>query len=351
MLVDHATFTVRSGKGGDGSNSLHHAKGLVKGGPDGGDGGNGGDVVFVGDPHLDTLASYARRRLITAQDGEKGRKKSCYGKRGETLELKLPLGCQVFDASSGELLVDIVSADQRFVVAAGGKGGRGNIHFATPTHQTPREFEEGGEPVEVEVRLELKLIADVGLVGLPNAGKSTMLSRVSKARAKIADYPFTTLGPQLGMIDLPGERRLVVADLPGLIEGAASGAGLGHDFLRHVERTSFLLHLLDAAPPDGSNPAENYRAIRHELSSFSPLLLEKRELIALNKIDLIDENERESFIKTMALELGLPEGERPMTVSGATGLGVRELLEACWNEVRRSKDGGLKSGSSAWSTG
>lgn len=348
MLVDHATFTVRSGKGGDGSNSLHHAKGLAKGGPDGGDGGNGADVVFVGDPHLDTLASYARRRLIVAEDGENGRKKSCYGKRGETLELPLPLGCQVYDTSTNELLVDIVAEKQRFVVAAGGKGGRGNIHFATPTHQTPREFEEGEEPVELEIRLELKLIADIGLVGLPNAGKSTMLSRVSKARPKVADYPFTTLGPQLGMIDLPGERRLVVADLPGLIEGAASGAGLGHDFLRHVERTSFLLHLLDAAPPDGSSPADNYRSIRHELSSFSPLLLEKRELIALNKIDLIAEDEREAFISRMAHELGMPEGERPMVVSGATGQGVRELLEACWVEVQNSKDGGLKSGSTGW---
>jgi len=351
MLVDHATFTIRSGKGGNGSNSLHHSKGLVKGGPDGGDGGNGGDVVLVGDPHLDTLASYARRRLITAPDGENGRKKECYGKRGEALELPLPLGCQVFDTATGELLVDIVSPDQRHVVAEGGKGGRGNIHFATPTHQTPREFEEGGEPVELEIRLELKLIADIGLVGLPNAGKSTMLSRVSKARPKVADYPFTTLGPQLGMIDLPGERRLVVADLPGLIEGAASGAGLGHDFLRHVERTSFLLHLLDASPPDGSSPADNHRAIRHELSSFSPLLLEKRELIALNKIDLIPEDEREEFIDRMASELGMPEGERPMVVSGAIGLGVRELLEECWVEIQNSKSGGLKSKSSGWGAG
>jgi GTP-binding protein len=351
MLVDHATLTVCSGKGGDGSNNLHHAKGVAKGGPDGGDGGNGGDVVLVGDPHLDTLASYARRRLITAEDGEKGRKKACYGKRGETLELPLPLGCQVFDTSNDELLVDVISEGQRFMVAAGGKGGRGNIHFATPTHQTPREFEEGGEPVELEIRLELKLIADIGLVGLPNAGKSTMLSRVSKARPKVADYPFTTLGPQLGMIDLPGERRLVVADLPGLIEGAASGAGLGHDFLRHVERTSFLLHLLDAAPPDGSSPADNHRLIRHELSSFSPVLLEKRELIALNKIDLIPEDEREDFIDQMARELGMPEGERPMVVSGATGLGVRELLEACWSEVQNSKNGGLKSDSSGWGVG
>ena len=333
MLVDHATIRVRSGRGGDGSNSLHREKFVPKGGPDGGDGGKGGDVILVGDPHLDTLAGFVRRRLLAAEDGEPGRKNECYGRAGEDLMVPLPLGCQVFDEDDGALVVDLTEAGQRFVIARGGRGGRGNVHFATPTHQTPREFETGGEPVERSLRLELKLIADVGLVGLPNAGKSTMLSRISKARPKVADYPFTTLGPQLGMIDLPGERRIVVADLPGLIEGAADGAGLGHDFLRHVERTTLLLHLLDAAPPDGSDPAENYHRIRHELGSFSPVLAEKPELIALNKIDLVPTGERERFVERIAGAVGCPKGTRPLVVSGASGEGVRALLESCWSRL------------------
>jgi GTP-binding protein len=219
----------------------------------------------------------------------------------------------------------------------GGKGGHGNVHFATPTHQTPREFEEGGEPVERRLRLELKLIADVGIVGLPNAGKSTMLARVSQARPKVADYPFTTLVPQLGMVDLPGERRLVLADLPGLIEGASGGAGLGHDFLRHIERTSVLLHLIDAAPPDRSDPVANYQAIRAELANFSPVLAEKPELVALNKIELVPEEERGAFVERIAGAIGFSKGERPLSVSGATGEGVREMLEACWNTLLDSR--------------
>lgn len=351
MLVDHATILIRSGKGGDGSNSLHREKFIPKGGPDGGDGGKGGDVVLVGDPHLDTLAAFARRRLLKAEDGTPGSKNECYGRSGEDLLVRLPLGCQVFDDRSGELIVDIVEAEQTFVAAHGGRGGRGNVHFATPTHQTPREFEKGGEAVERTIRLELKLIADVGLVGLPNAGKSTMLSRVSQARPKVADYPFTTLGPQLGMIDLPGERRLVIADLPGLIEGAASGAGLGHDFLRHVERTTVLLHLLDAAPPDGSDPAANYHAIRHELASFSPILAEKPELVALNKIDLIPQDQRDSFIERVAGAIGFPRGTRPHLVSGVSGEGVHELLESCWNELSGVREQGRRPARDAWGAG
>lgn len=346
MLVDHTIITVRSGRGGRGSNSLRREKYIPKGGPDGGDGGDGGSVVFVGDAHLDTLAPFARRRLFKAESGRNGSGKECYGRRGADLELPVPLGCQVHDEDTGELIADIVHADQRFLAAAGGKGGRGNIHFATPTHQTPTEFEEGGEPVERRLRLELKLIADVGLVGLPNAGKSTMLSRISHAQPKIADYPFTTLVPQLGMVDLPGERRLVVADIPGLIEGAAGGAGLGHDFLRHIERTTILLHLLDCAPPDGTDPIENYRTIRNELATFSPELAEKPEVIALNKVELLDPSERETFVEQVAGKLGYPRGERPLLVSGATGEGVREVLETCWERLAetRSRREGARDG-------
>ena len=350
MLVDHATILIRSGKGGDGSNSLHREKFVPKGGPDGGDGGKGGDVLLVADPHLDTLAAFARTRLLAAEDGAAGRKNECFGRSGEDLVVRLPLGCQVFDEQNGDLIVDLVEPEQSFVVAQGGRGGRGNVHFATPTHQTPREFEKGGEAVERSIRLELKLIADIGLVGLPNAGKSTMLSRVSQARPKVADYPFTTLGPQLGMIDLSNDRRMVVADLPGLIEGAASGAGLGHDFLRHVERTTFLLHLLDAAPPDESDPANNYHTIRHELASFSPVLADKPELIALNKIDLIPEEQREAFIERVAGAIGFPKGERPMLVSGVSGEGVRPLLESCWTQLQLMRDAGKSSLPGAWNS-
>ena len=337
MLVDHTTISVCSGRGGRGSSSLRREKYIPKGGPDGGDGGDGGSVVFVGDAHLDTLAPFARRGNFKAESGRNGASKECYGRRGADLELPVPLGCQIFDEAGDQLLADIVHPDQRFVVAPGGKGGRGNMHFATSTHQTPTEFEEGGEPVELRVRLELKLIADAGLVGLPNAGKSTMLSRISHAQPKIADYPFTTLVPQLGMVDLPGERRLVVADIPGLIEGASGGAGLGHDFLRHIERTSLLVHLLDSTPPDGSDPVQNYRTIRNELATFSPELAEKPEIIALNKIELVDADEREAFVEQVAGQLGFPRGERPLVVSGATGEGVRELLEACWTRLAETK--------------
>ena len=348
MLVDQTLITVRSGRGGNGSNSLRREKYAPKGGPDGGDGGDGGSVLLIGDQHLDTLAPFARRRLLKAESGQNGMKKACYGRRGADLELPVPLGCQVFDAETGELLVDITRPDQRYVAARGGKGGRGNIHFATPTHQTPVEFEEGGEPVERQLRLELKLIADVGLVGLPNAGKSTMLSRISHAQPRIADYPFTTLVPQLGMVDLPGERRLVVADIPGLIEGAADGAGLGHDFLRHIERTTLLLHLIDCAPPDGSDPVENYRTIRNELATFSPALAEKPEVIALNKIELIAEDERDQFIEVFSGQVGFPRGERALVVSGATGEGVREMLETCWDELADSRRKGADATTGGW---
>lgn len=352
MLLDNTFITIRSGQGGRGSGSLRQEKYVPKGGPDGGDGGDGGSIVLVGDAHLDTLAPYGHRRLLKAEAGGNGGSRGLYGKRGSELQLPMPLGCQVFDAETDELLCDLTVADQRFVAAVGGRGGRGNIHFATPTHQTPREFEEGGEPIERTLRLELKLIAEVGLIGMPNAGKSTMLARLSKAKPKIASYPFTTLVPQLGMAELPGLRRLVFADIPGLIEGAASGAGLGHDFLRHIERTTLLLHLIDIAPIDGSDPVKNYETVRGELAGFSPLLAEKPELVVLNKIELLDPDEREQVIERTAGAIGFPRGERPLVVSGATGEGVREMLEACWSrlETLRNADTPGRPGAELWRT-
>lgn len=310
---------------------------MPKGGPDGGDGGRGGDVIVVGDPHLDTLLAFRFKMQFFAEDGGKGTTKSCHGADGASITLPLPLGSQIFDADTGELIVDIVDAGQEFIVAAGGKGGYGNEHFKSSTHQAPVEVTLGEDAVELMLRIELKLIADVGLVGMPNAGKSTLLRAISRANAKVGDYPFTTLSPQLGIAALPGDRRLVVADLPGLIEGASEGAGLGHDFLRHVERTRVIVHLVDAMPMDGGDPAERYLAIRHELESFSTDLARKPELVVLNKMDLVPEGEREA--KRKALGAAMRLAQAPITISGATGDGVPQMLEACWKLSGKVDDG------------
>jgi GTP-binding protein len=256
--------------------------------------------------------------------------KSCHGADGAGVEIRLPVGTVVADADTGEVLVDLVEAGQRAVVAPGGKGGLGNEHFKGPLKQTPMESTPGEPAVERRLLLELKLIADIGLVGLPNAGKSTLLRAISRANAKVGAYPFTTLSPQLGIAELDLERRLVFADLPGLIEGAAQGAGLGHDFLKHVERTRAIVHLVDIAPLDGSDPVENWRMIRGELLEFSAELAEKPELVVLNKLDLVEPEEREARIERFAGAIGMKKGERPLAISGATGEGLRPMLEAAW---------------------
>jgi len=335
VFVDTAIITVRSGKGGDGCSHLRREKDRPKGGPDGGDGGRGGDITVVADPHLDTLIEFSYRAHFFAQDGERGQKKSCHGSDGQGVEIRLPVGSLVADADTHEVLVDLVEPGQRAVVAPGGKGGLGNEHFKGPLRQTPLEFTPGEPAVERRLLIELKLIADVGLVGLPNAGKSTLLRAVSRANAKVGAYPFTTLSPQLGIAELDTERRLVFADLPGLIEGAADGAGLGHDFLRHVERTRAIVHLVDIAPLDGSDPVANWRTIRGELHAFSPELAEKPELVVLNKMDLVPEDERDARIERFAGAIGLARGERPPAISGATGEGVRAMLEAAWRLAGR----------------
>lgn len=332
MLIDTAVITVRSGQGGNGSAHFRREKGIPKGGPDGGDGGRGGHVILIGDPHLDTLLEFSFKVHFFAEPGEKGQRKKCDGKDGRDLRVRLPLGCLVYDAESGELLVDIREPGQEFIVARGGKGGRGNDHFKTPTHQAPTEFEPGGEAQERKIRFELKLIADVGLIGLPNAGKSTLLKAISRANPKVAAYPFTTLTPQLGIAELSGERRLVVADIPGLIEGASEGAGLGHDFLKHIERTSVLVHLVDVMPPDGGDPIANYRAIRKELAAFSDELAHKPEIVAFNKLDLVEEGEREALLRRFRSRLRRTK-DQCVALSGATGEGRHELLERCWELV------------------
>ena len=304
-----------------------------KGGPDGGDGGKGGDVVIVGDANVSTLLDFRYKHHFRARRGEDGRGKNQHGADGEGIELRFPPGTLVYDHDSGEVLCDLREGD-RVVLARGGKGGFGNDHFKSPTNQVPRQSTDGEDGVEIMLRLELKLIADIGLIGLPNAGKSTLLSAVTAATPKIADYPFTTLSPQLGIAELDASRRVVLADIPGLIEGAAEGHGLGHEFLRHVERTRVLVHVLDASPIDGSSPADNYRTIRAELSAYSAVLAEKPEIIALNKTDLLGDPEAaEASLEALRAELRLGRDDRLLAVSGATHAGLAPLLEACWAEV------------------
>ncbi|MEM8495699.1 MAG: GTPase ObgE [Planctomycetota bacterium] len=330
MFIDAAHIFVRSGKGGDGCVSFRRQKYIPKGGPDGGNGGDGGSVILVADPNVETLLDFTGKHHWYAPNGEPGRGKQQWGKKAPDLEVMLPPGTQVFDDETDELLLDLAKPGQRVVICEGGRGGFGNEHFKTPVHQTPREATPGEPGEEKSLRLELKLVADVGLLGKPNAGKSTLLSAVSAARPKIADYPFTTLIPQPGVADLGGGRRLVICDIPGLIEGAASGAGLGHRFLRHVERTAVLVHLLDADPGDGSDPVANYRAIRDELAAYSPALADKPEVVVLSKVDLLGtEEDVAAAIELVADELG----QRPLAISSATKQGLDALLETVWNRL------------------
>jgi GTP-binding protein len=329
-FLDQAKVYIRSGDGGAGSVSFRREKFIEFGGPDGGDGGNGGSVIFFADPNKNTLLDFSGRHHWRAPRGEAGMGKKMYGKSGEDLVIHVPPGTMIYDTDNQILLADLDAPGKRVVIAQGGKGGRGNWHFKSSTNQTPRYAEPGTEGQERNLRLELKLIADIGLVGMPNAGKSTLLSAVSAARPKIADYPFTTLDPQLGIVELSGDRRMVMADIPGLIEGAQHGAGLGHAFLKHIERTKIIVHLLDLYPPDESNPADNYRKIRGELEAFSPELAKKPEIVAANKMDLAIDDEA---IKKLREELGDRE---IFPISGVSRQGVEQLLEKLWRELHPS---------------
>ena len=328
MFVDEANIHVKAGDGGNGCVSFRCEKYVPKGGPDGGDGGDGGSILLEAASDKDTLLDFAGKHHWRAKRGEGGMGKKMFGSRGEDLLIKVPPGTLVFDADHGILLADLDSVGKRVVVARGGKGGRGNWHFKSSTNQAPRYAEPGTEGQERNLRLELKLIADVGLVGMPNAGKSTLLRAISAARPKVADYPFTTLDPQLGIVELLPDRRIVVADIPGLIEGARHGAGLGHNFLRHIERTKAIVHLLDLFPMDGSDPAENYRKIRRELEAFSPTLAKKREIVAPNKMDLAVDDEA---LEKLRAEL---PGKEIFPISGVSRQGVDPLLERLWQILR-----------------
>ena len=334
MLVDSATIYVRSGRGGDGCVSFRREKYVPKGGPDGGDGGDGGAVVLLAARSVDTLLDFAGRHHWRADAGKPGEGGDRHGRDGRDLVIELPAGTQVYDDESGELVADLDEVGKRCTVAEGGRGGRGNAAFAGPTHQTPREFEHGGAPVERTLRLELKLIADVGLVGLPNAGKSTLLSRVTRATPKIADYPFTTLEPQLGIAELDPARRIVFADIPGLIEKAHEGAGLGTRFLRHVERTRVLLHVLEPEPHEG-DVGEHYRMIREELRSYAPALADKPELIAVSKVDTLGDAEDAETARQLVREA---IGKDVIPISAASGHGLNELLEACWALLNKDRE-------------
>jgi GTPase len=332
VFVDQAEIVVEAGKGGDGCVSFFRAAKMPKGGPDGGDGGDGGSVLFETDPGLNTLSDFRGHHHWSAESGEPGRGKQQHGKNGKDITIRVPEGTLLYDHKTGELLADLGPGGRR-VVVRGGRGGFGNEHFKSSTNQAPRNFTPGGAGERLELRLELKLIADVGLVGLPNAGKSTLLKVLTRADPKVADYPFTTLSPQLGIAPLDPARRLVIADIPGLIEGASSGAGLGHEFLRHIERTKTILHVLDLAPLDGSDPALNYQMIRAELLGYSAMLADKPEVLALNKLDLVPESDRAPLVRRLMASLQLGARTPVVSISGATGIGLHELLEALWNNA------------------
>ena len=326
MFADRAEIYIRSGKGGDGHVSFRREMFVAAGGPNGGDGGRGGDVIFEVDTGMNTLAEYRYVHKYCAEDGENGGKNNCTGRDGKDIILKVPEGTVIRDAASGKVIADMSHGNKREVVLRGGKGGKGNQHYATATMQVPMYAQPGQKFLELNVLLELKVIADVGLVGFPNVGKSTFLSRVTNAKPKIANYHFTTLNPNLGVVDLKnGAGGFVIADIPGLIEGASEGVGLGHEFLRHIERTKVLIHVVDAAGTEGRDPVEDIRAINKELFAYNKGLEHKPQVIAANKLDVLYGEEKDIAMELLQTELE-PEGMKIFPISAATGEGIDELL-------------------------
>ncbi len=330
MFIDEAEIWVKAGDGGYGCLSFRREKYVPKGGPDGGNGGKGGSVYFRTVRNLDTLLDFAGKHHWQAQNGQPGSGNNKHGADGQDLTINVPPGTLVYDTDLGLLLKDLNKVGMKACVCRGGKGGKGNKAFATPTNQAPRTTTPGKKGQERNIRLELKLIADVGLVGMPNAGKSTLISRCSAARPKIADYPFTTTTPVLGIVELSDFRRFVMADIPGLIDGAHSGAGLGFEFLKHIERTTIIAHIIDIMPADGSSPVDNYHAIRNELDQYSKALAGKEEFIVANKIDLDPDGEIVTELKNKLNKTVYP-------VSAVTGAGIKGLSELLWQKVKEAK--------------
>lgn len=320
-FIDEATITVVAGRGGDGCVSFRREKYVPRGGPSGGDGGDGGNVIFIADSNINSLLDFRYKKVYKAKRGENGRGKDQHGKNGNNIEVPLPVGAIIKNSDTDEIIYDLKEKGEMFIVARGGKGGRGNARFASSTNQAPREFEEGTEGEELNLILELKLLADIGIVGFPNAGKSTLISRISAAKPKIADYPFTTLIPNLGVVSYAEHKTFVVADIPGLIEGAHTGAGLGIGFLKHIERTTILLYLMDVSPLEGKDPVNEFNILRNELKKYSKSLIEKPSVIALNKIDTIEEEKQKEIAEEFR-----KNGLSVFLISAFVGTGVNDLV-------------------------
>jgi GTP-binding protein len=328
-FIDEVKIFVKAGDGGNGAVSFRREKYVPKGGPDGGNGGRGGNVILRGDPQLNTLLDFKYRHEYRAEAGHKGMGKGMDGRAGKDLEIRVPLGCVVRIVDRKRKLVDITEKGQEYIIAQGGKGGRGNRNFATPRNQTPRFAEPGTEGEEKDIHLELKLLADVGLVGFPNAGKSTLISTISAARPKIADYPFTTLTPNLGMVRYKEGKSFVVADIPGIIEGAHEGKGLGYQFLKHIERTGVLVFLIDGMSED---PIADFEMLTHELESFSPKIAKKKKIVAITKSDLLQPDDVKA-----RLTLKFGRGIKVFCISSVAGFFIPDLLDGIWSKLPRSK--------------
>lgn len=338
MFADRAKIYVRSGKGGDGHVSFRREKYVPNGGPDGGDGGHGGSVIFEVDEGLNTLTDFRHIRKYCAGNGEEGGKKNCRGKNGNDIIIKVPYGTVIKEAESGKVITDMSGDNKRIVLLKGGKGGNGNQHYATSTMQAPKYAQPGQAAQELELQLELKVIADVGLVGFPNVGKSTFLSRVTNARPKIANYHFTTLNPNLGVVDLEDAKGFVIADIPGLIEGASEGVGLGHEFLRHIERTKVIIHIVDAASTEGRDPVADIYTINKELEAYNPEIAGRPQVIAANKIDMLGAVEDgEEALERIKSEFE-PKGIKVFPISAVSGEGVKALLYEVQHQLDQMDD-------------
>ena len=333
MFVDEVEIQVQAGDGGDGSASFRREKYVARGGPDGGDGGDGGSVILEAREGVNSLAALAHRKHWAADNGQPGGSAQCHGRSGKDLLIPVPPGTIVMDAEHGFVIKDLAQIGERLIVAVGGKGGKGNLHFKTSTNRAPREFVAGGEGQRRVLRLELKVIADIGLIGKPNAGKSTLLSRLSRARPEIASYPFTTKFPNLGRVQIDFDRSFILADIPGLIEGAHAGAGLGHEFLRHIQRAGILVHLVEPEPADGSQPLENYRVIREELLRYGHELSQRPEIVAVTKADL-------PSAANVSRNLAEAIGHEVLLISAVTGEGLNTLVQTMARTLGRKRKSG-----------